>query len=88
MDATLLFLGVIVSVVVQLIKIKFGTDRLKTLLSVVVLSLLVGAGSWYLKNLGLWESFYQVIITAGAVYAFIIKNGEVLLKYTDSLMED
>ena len=74
MDLALIFGGVVVSVVVQLIKNYFGTNTLGTLLAVLVLSL-VGAGAAVtLQHFNLWASFLQLVITAGATYAFILQN--------------
>ena len=76
MDIALLFGGVVVSLIVQAIKKYAGTDTPGTLISVVVLSILGGVGFWYLQHANLWNAFLEIIISCGAVYAFIIKNVE------------
>jgi hypothetical protein len=79
MDLTLIFVGAVVSVIVQLVKKYWKTDRLGSLIIVLVLSLIGGYGSWYLKHEGLWESVVQIVGSCAAVYAFVIKNIEIAL---------
>lgn len=74
MDASLIFVGVLVSLVVQGIKMYFGTNTTATLLSVAALSLLAAFGAVELQSLGYWTSFLQILTVAGAFYGFIIKN--------------
>ena len=74
MDYTLLLVGGVVSLVVQVSKKYFGTNKAGTLSTVLGLSLVAGAGSWYLQHAGLWDSFIQILAAAGAVYAFIMKT--------------
>ena len=74
MDASLLFVGVIVSLVVQAIKMYFGTNTTGTLLAVAVLSLVAAFGAVELQSLGYWTSFLQILTVSGAFYGFIVKN--------------
>lgn len=76
-NVTLLFAGVVVSLLVELIKKYVGTTRLSTLVIVAGLSLLGGVGAWYLQNTGLWEAFAKILATSAIVYAFVIKNVEI-----------
>ena len=76
MDLALLLAGAAVSVLVQVIKKYFGTDTVGTLAAVVVISVVGGLGFWYLQQVGYWEAFLQIVVSAGAVYGFIIKNVE------------
>lgn len=71
-----IFLGVIVSTIVQIIKNYTGTTKTGTMVAVVSLSFVGALCYWLLAKYNLWESFYQILITAGAFYAFIIKNVE------------
>jgi len=75
MDGLLVFAGVIVSVLVQLIKKYFGTEGPAALACVVVISFLAGALIWWLQqNAVLWNTFSQILLTAGAVYSFIFRS--------------
>lgn len=75
MDQTaILFGGVIVSLVVQFAKNKFKLNAAGVLAFVAVLSLIGGGAYKALLAYGMWEAFVGVIVSAGAFYAFIIKN--------------
>lgn len=74
MDPMLLIAGAVVSLIVQFTKTKFKTNTLGTLGTVVALSIIGGGAMWYLQFAGLWDSFLQIAVSAGAVYAFILKN--------------
>lgn len=74
MDIALIFGGVVVSLVVQFVKSYFKTNTAATMLVVVGLSLVGGVGYMALLHFGLWQSFLQVLVAAGAFYAFILKN--------------
>ena len=74
MDLTLLLTGAIVSVIVQIIKKYFGTDKLTSLGAAVIVSLLAGVGMYFVRNYGLIDASLEILVTAGAVYAFIIKT--------------
>lgn len=73
MELGLIFGGVIVSVIVQVLK-KWGTGALWNIVMVVALSIIGGAGMFLLKSWDLWNSFLQILTSAGAFYAFILKN--------------
>lgn len=73
-DAALVFGGVIVSLLVTFIKKKAGTSTWGTMVSVVVLSLMAGGLYMSLVHFGYWESVLKVFATAGAFYAYVIKN--------------
>ena len=69
-----LFLGVVVSLVSQYSKKLFGTGEYQTLATVALLAF-VGSGVYtWLSHAGYWGSFQQILITAGAFYAFIISR--------------
>jgi len=76
MEVTLLFLGVLVSAVVQLIKKYAGTNTLTTVIATVILALGAAIASQVLSYYGWTEAFMQILTTAGAFYAFIIRNIE------------
>ena len=64
--------GAVVSLFTQWAKKQFGTNEYRTLAIVAVASLIAAAIYTYLKASGYWETFYGVLITAGASYAFIV----------------
>jgi hypothetical protein len=80
MEITLLFLGVVVSAVVQFLKTKFNLDTLTTVFVVVGMSLLGALAMWGVEYFGWREAFLQILMTAGAFYAFIIRNIEKTLE--------
>ncbi len=79
MELVLLLGGVVVSILVEFLKTFLKTSRGLTILILIVLSLLTAIIYHSLQVLGYWESVWQILVYAGAVYAFIIKNAETLL---------
>lgn len=71
-----LLFGAIVSLLVELLKKRFDTEKWMTLSLVVVLALLAGLYRFVAQDFGFWEQTIQVLSYAGAFYAFIIKNLE------------
>ena len=74
METVLLLAGAVVSVLVAIIKAYFGTTGWKSMAAGIGLSLVGGAAFYFLKMFGLWDAVLQILITAGAFYAFIIRN--------------
>lgn len=74
MELALVFGGVVVSLIIEAIKSHFGGSTTATMTAVVIFSLVGGIAYTLLTHFGLWESFIGVLISAGAFYAFIIKN--------------
>jgi len=76
MDITsFIVIGALVSVVVQIIKNKFGTNSTGTLASVLIISIVSGAAYFYIVNhTSLLQPIIQILAFAGAVYTFIIKR--------------
>lgn len=69
-----IFLGVIISGLVQWLKSKYKTGEYLTLLILAGVALF-GAGLYtWLSHAGYWEAVYQLLVTAGAFYAFILKR--------------
>ena len=66
--------GAIVSLIAQLFK-KFGKTEEYITLSIVIALALIAAGVYtILTSFGYYESFRNILITAGAFYVFIIKR--------------
>ena len=72
-----IFLGIVVSTIVQFVKEK---TKIPPLAFVVALSLVASIVYSLLSRYGLWESFYQILVTAGAFYALIIRNVQGLIE--------
>lgn len=71
-----LIIGVLVSLAVQFLKVRFGTNNPATLAIVAVLSI-AGAYVYTLLSVsGLWDSILPVLTTAGAFYTFVIARFE------------
>lgn len=70
-----ILIGAFVSLIVQAVKNRAGSQY-ATLAVLGVLSL--GAAGLYtaLVAVGYWETVYQVLLTAGAFYAFVIQRFE------------
>lgn len=69
-----LVVGSIVSLIVGWLKKQFGTEEWKTLGVLAVLSLVAAWGYTYLNAVGYWETVLNVIISAGAFYAFVLSR--------------
>lgn len=69
-----LFLGVIVSIIAQIAKKILGPGEWKSLALVAGLSLGAAAVYQLFTYLGYWELVQQILITAGAFYAFVISR--------------
>lgn len=67
-------IGALASLVVQFLKTKLGTDTFGTMLAVLMISFVGAAGYVLLVDTAIWPTLLQVIITAGAFYAYIIKR--------------
>ena len=71
-----IFLGVAISGLVQFIKTKYETTSFGTLSILAAISLL-GAGLYtWLVTAGYWDAVYNILVTAGAFYAFILQRFE------------
>ena len=66
--------GVVISLIMQGLKYKFGMDSWKSKLSVVVLSLIVGYGYVLFKETPFWETSVTALASASTVYALIMKD--------------
>jgi len=69
-----LILGAGVSLLIQFLKNQLKTGEYTTLGILLVISLLAAAVYTYLVSAGLWETFGNVLIVAGAFYAFIVQR--------------
>lgn len=74
MEIALIFGGILVSLVVEFAKNKLKLNTFGTMAFVAALSLIGGVAYKVLLAYGLWEAFIGVVASAGAFYAFIIKN--------------
>lgn len=68
-----MFTGVGVSLLVQFIKTKMGLNSVGSMLLVSALALIGSFAYFFFEKFGLLESVLQILTTAGAFYAFIIR---------------
>lgn len=74
METTLIFAGVAVSLIIEVLKQRFSLSGQSTMLAAAGVASAAAIGYFYLLKFGLLESFMQIATVAGAFYAFIIKN--------------
>ena len=74
MDTTLLFGGIVISLVIEALKSQFNLSGWKTGGVLVLMAMAGAVASFYLQKVGLWASFLQIATTAGAFYAFFVRN--------------
>lgn len=74
METAIIFGGVLVSLVVEFAKKKLNLNTAGVMAFVAVLALAGGVAYKALLAYGMWEAFVGVLVSAGAFYAFIIKN--------------
>lgn len=66
--------GLLLSLFIQWIKDKLGTDSLGTKLITVGLALVVGGLIYFFQNTAYWETAIGVLAAASTVYAFFLKK--------------
>lgn len=71
-----IIIGAVVSILVQWLKNKFGTDSFWTIGIVAVLSLAAAGIYTFLVAVGYWQEVVAIFITAGAFYTYIIQRFE------------
>lgn len=76
MDTTsgVVFLGIIVSLIITVIKNKYKIGTSGSMALVVVMALVSSVGYVAISHFGYWEIFWKIITIAGAFYAYVIKN--------------
>lgn len=70
---SLAILGAVLSVLVQVIK---SSSWINPQLAVVALSVLAGAGYFWLQDTALWQNALVVLGSANTVYLFLVKRFE------------
>ncbi|HBI50253.1 MAG TPA: hypothetical protein DDY21_00165 [Candidatus Moranbacteria bacterium] len=73
---SLTIIGAVVSVIVQFLKNKYGTNTQGTLTAVILLSIFAGIGYYIIEQHELLPIVLQILAFAGAIYTFIIKRFE------------
>lgn len=68
--------GAIVSVIVQVLKNKYGTNTQGTLTAVIVISIVAGVGYYFIKQTSFLPAVIQILAFAGAIYTYILKRFE------------
>jgi len=65
--------GVALSGLVQLIKMKTGTNSAGAMWLTILLSIVLGGAYFFLKDTNVWESILGVLAASSAFYNFFIK---------------
>lgn len=71
-----LIIGAAVSLFIQWLKSRAGTSEYMTLFILLLASVFVSALYTLLVYADLWPTVYQVLVTAGAFYTFVIQRFE------------
>ncbi len=66
--------GAILSLIVKLIKEKFGTSGNATKLLTILLAIIVGGAYYFLVKTTWWETIIGILVAATTVYSFILKD--------------
>lgn len=75
MDTNVLYiLGVVASVITEVVKRKFGTNGYGTIAVLLIVSLVASALYYGLAQTTYEGAVFQVLIVAGAVYTYFIRN--------------
>ena len=69
-------IGAVVSVIVQFLKNKYGTNTQETLTTVIVISIVAGVGYYFIKQTEFLPVVIQILAFAGAIYTYILKRFE------------
>lgn len=73
---SLVIVGAVVSLFVQIVKTKLGTSGIWTMLAVLLFALGAGALYVFIREAAYFETVFQIILAAGAVYTFVISKFE------------
>jgi 4-amino-4-deoxy-L-arabinose transferase-like glycosyltransferase len=76
MELSLIILGVVASAVVEYIKVRWDTPDSYTLAVVALLALAFSTLVWAASHYGFIEALTQILATAGATYAFLMRTLE------------
>lgn len=68
-----LLIGALVSGLLEIIKKYAGTTAWVSYFILAILSLLAGAVYYFIEQAGYWQNVYQILLSAAAVYALIIR---------------
>lgn len=75
MIGELTILGALASVLVQWLKQK-GQSKLFSLTVLVVVSVVLAVGAWFIQEYGFWELFLGIMASASLIYSFLIQHLE------------
>jgi hypothetical protein len=73
---SLTVVGAVVSVIVQFLKNRYGTNTQGTLTAVIVISIVAGLAYYIISQTAFLPAVIQILAFAGAVYTFILKRFE------------
>ena len=66
--------GVAISLLIQFVKNKLGTDTMATKAMTVLIALLAGTAYYFLSATSYWASVLGVLTAASTFYAFFLKK--------------
>ncbi len=66
--------GVFLTFLIEFIKARFGTDSDKTKALTIILSIVLGAGYYFLSGTSLWLPIIGILASATTFYALFVKN--------------
>jgi membrane associated rhomboid family serine protease len=69
-------IGAVVSVIVQFLKNKYGTENYITIIIVAGISVVAGSLYFFLKDTNYWQGIVSILGFAGAIYTYILKRFE------------
>jgi hypothetical protein len=66
--------GAVMSIIIEMVKVKYGTEGTKTKLITVGLSIMFGTAYFFLSQLNFWPSVLGVFAAASTFYAVFLKS--------------
>ena len=70
----IVILGVVVSIIAEIIKRYFSTNKLATLVVVLAMSIIAAVVYYFISQSAIFPTIIQILIIAGAFYAYLIRN--------------
>jgi hypothetical protein len=72
LDITLI--GIIASLIIEGINRLWQFDSLKAKVATIVVSIVLGAFYFFMRNSNVWQDIIGILTTASAIYAFFLKQ--------------
>lgn len=81
-------IGVALSLIVQAIKNVFGTSSLKTKGLTILLSIIVGAGYYFVRQTAWYEPILGILSAASTTWALLFNNGSTVTAASANTIHD